>query len=116
MNYLKNSVTLVGNLGFDPETKEFTNGQKITRVRLATNEHYTNANGERVENTQWHSCVGFGKTGELMSNLLKKGKRIALQGKLSHRVYEDKEGVKRSISEVIVNGFYVVERETQEAA
>ena len=116
-NNLKNSVTLIGHLGKDPESREYTTGKRLTRFTLATNDYYKNAEGERVERTQWHNCVGFGKTAELMNDLLKKGKKIALQGKLEYRDYEDKDGNKRKTSEIIVNEFHMLDKvEVEEAA
>ena len=109
-NNLKNSVTLIGHLGKDPESREYTTGKRLTRFSLATNDYYKDATGERVVRTQWHLCVGFGKVAELMNRLLKKGKKVAVQGKLEYRDYEDKDGVKRTMSEIIVNEFHLLDK------
>ncbi len=114
MNYLRNSVTIIGNLGFDPEFKELKNGNSLAKIRVATNEYYKDANGDRVERTQWHSCVAFGKKAESMKMLLKKGKGVAVQGKLNHRSYEDKDGIKRYVSEIIINDFFPLERKKEQ--
>ena len=108
MNNLRNSVRLIGRLGRDPETKDLEEDKKLTRINLATTEVYKNKNGEKVENTQWHQLIGWGKTAELMSTLLKKGKQIAVDGKLVYRTYEDKNGVKRTITEVVVSEFVLM--------
>ena len=108
MNNLRNSVRLIGHLGRDPEIKDLEEGKQLTRVNLATTEVYKNKNGEKVQNTQWHQLIGWGKTAELMSTLLKKGKQIAVDGKLVYRTYEDKNGVKRTISEVVVSEFVLM--------
>jgi single-strand DNA-binding protein len=79
-------------------------------VVIATNDYYTNNKGEKVKQTEWHNLVAWGKTAELMSETLSKGNEIAIQGKLSSRSYEDKEGVTRYITEVIVNEFYKLNR------
>ena len=57
MNTLKNKVQLIGNLGFDPEVREIAKGRKVARISVATNDRFTNAEGERVTNTQWHTVV-----------------------------------------------------------
>ncbi len=109
-NNLKNSVTLIGHLGKDPETREYAQGKKVTRFTLATNDYYKNNEGERMQRTQWHNCVAFGKSAELITTLLRKGKKIALQGKLEYRDYEDKDGNKRKLSEIIINEFHLLDK------
>ena len=108
MNNLRNSVRLIGHLGRDPETKALEEGNALTRVSLATTEVYKNKDGEKVQDTQGHQLIGWGKTAELMSTLLKKGKQVAVDGKLVYRTYEDKNGVKRTISEVVVSEFVLM--------
>jgi len=108
MNSIKNSVTLIGNLGKDPEMKQLESGKSVARVSLATSETYKKDNGEKVTDTQWHTCVAWGKTAELMSNLLKKGKEVVVRGKLVYRNYEDTKGVKRSIPEIVVSEFVLL--------
>ena len=108
MNNLRNSVQLIGHLGKDPEFKRLDGGQSIARLSLATKEIYRNTQGEKVVDTQWHYLVGWGKTAELMHVLLTKGREVAVKGKLTHRSYEDKDGVKRTRSEVIVHEFMLL--------
>lgn len=105
MNNLRNKVQLIGSLGKDVDFKELGDGNSIARVTIATREVYQNAQGEKVVDVQWHNLVGWGRIAEIMQVLLKKGKQVAVQGKLTHRSYEDKEGQKRFISEVVVNEF-----------
>ncbi len=105
MNNLRNKVQLIGSLGKDVDFKELKDGNSIARVTNATTEVYQNAQGEKVVDVQWHNLVGWGRIAEIMQVLLKKGKQVAVQGKLTHRSYEDKEGQKRFISEVVVNEF-----------
>lgn len=100
---LRNKVTLIGFTGKDVETIQFENGNSKCSVSLATNDYYTNARGEKIEETQWHNLVAFGKTAEIMQKFVPKGKEIAIEGKLTHRNYEDKEGIKRSITEIRVD-------------
>ena len=105
MNNLRNKVQLIGNLGKDVEFKELENGNAIARVTIATKEVYKNPQGEKVVDVQWHNLVGWGKVAEIMQVLLKKGKEVAVQGKLTHRSFEDRKGQKRYISEIIVKEF-----------
>lgn len=105
MKSIKNTVMLIGNLGKDPEVKQLESGKNLARFSLATSDTYKKENGEKITDTQWHNCVGWGKTAELMANLLKKGKEVAVRGKLTYRNYEDNNGVKRSIPEIVVSEF-----------
>lgn len=107
MKNLINRVQLIGNLGQDIEIKDFSSGSKLARVSLATSEVYTKQ-GEKHEETSWHRLVAWGKTAEMMSSLCKKGSRLAIQGKLTNREYEDKEGQKRYTTEIVVDEFYLI--------
>lgn len=100
---MRNKVQLIGNLGMDPEMKTLESGKKLVKFSLATNESYKNAKGEKVEETQWHNLIAWGKTAEIANKYLKKGNEVAIEGKLVNRSYEDKEGVKRYITEIVVN-------------
>ncbi len=113
MNTLKNTVQLMGNLGRNPEVKQLENGTVLTTLRLATNEVYKNSKGEKVIETQWHRLVAWGKTAKYMGELLQKGNEVAIQGKLAYRSYEDKEGVKQYITEVVVQEFVKLTKGTQ---
>ena len=99
---MRNKVQLIGRLGIDPEVKTFDNGQ-MARMSLATSEKYTNGKGEQIENTQWHNVVAWGKTAELAEKYLRKGQEVAIQGKLETRQYDDKDGNKRYITQVVCN-------------
>jgi single-strand DNA-binding protein len=103
MNTMRNKVQLIGHVGNDPEIKTFDGGRKLASFTLATNENYKNDKGEKVEETQWHKLVAWGKTAEIIEKYVAKGKEIAVEGKLSHRSYDDKNGEKRYITEVVVN-------------
>ena len=103
MSTLKNNVQLIGNVGNAPEITNLDSGKKIAKLSLATNENYKNAKGEKVTDTQWHNCVAWGKTAEIVEKYVEKGKEIAIQGKLTSRSYEDKEGVKRYVTEIVIN-------------
>ena len=103
MNTLRNKVQLIGNLGNDPEIITLESGKKLAKFSLATNESYKNAKGERVTDTQWHNVVAWGKTAEIIESFVTKGKEVAIEGKLSNRSWEDKDGNKRYITEVVCN-------------
>ncbi len=77
----------------------------LAKAPLATNEYYRNNKGEKIQETQWHNIVAWGKTAELMKQMVKKGDELAIKGKLVHRKYEDSTGQLRYISEVVVNEF-----------
>ena len=104
MKTLKNSVQLIGHLGKDPEVKTFGDKMKAA-FSIATSETYKNAKGEKVEDTQWHNLVIWGKLAEMAGKYLKKGSEVAIEGKLVHRVYETDKGEKRYITEINVNEF-----------
>lgn len=108
MNNLRNNVQLIGNLGKDVEFKTLENGNAIARVTIATKEIYKRNGGDSHVETQWHNLVGWGKVAEIMNVLLKKGKEVAIKGKLTHRSYDDKEGNRRYRSEVVVNEFMLM--------
>lgn len=103
MSTLRNRVQLIGNVGNDPEVKTFEGGKKVANLTIATNESYRNEKGEKVEQTEWHRVVAWGKTAEIIEKYVTKGKEIAIDGKLTHRSYDDKNGEKRYITEVVVN-------------
>jgi len=103
MSSLRNKVQLIGNIGNDPEILNLDSGKKLAKFSLATNENYTNAQGERITNTDWHNLVAWGKTADVIEQYTSKGKEIAVEGKLTSRSYETKEGEKRYITEVVVS-------------
>jgi len=103
MSTIRNQVQLIGNVGQEPTITNLDNGRKVARLSLATNEHYKNANGEKQTDTQWHTVVAWGKSAEIIEKYVSKGKEIAIEGKLSSRSYEDKEGVKRYVTEVVAS-------------
>jgi len=96
-----NKVILLGNLGKDPEIRHLENDRAVANFTLATSESYTNSQGERITNTEWHNIVLWGGLAKLAEKYLKKGNKIYLEGKISNRSYEDKEGVTKYRSEVV---------------
>ncbi|MDC0629359.1 MAG: single-stranded DNA-binding protein [Flavobacteriaceae bacterium] len=103
MNTLRNKVQLIGNLGNDPEIIALDSGKKLAKFSLATNEYYKDADGQKQTKTEWHNLVAWNKTAELIENYVTKGKEIAIEGKLTTRTWDDKEGNKRYTTEVVVS-------------
>ncbi|WP_298222278.1 single-stranded DNA-binding protein [Flavobacterium sp.] len=103
MSTLRNQVQLIGHVGQEPEIKTFEGEKKLAQLSIATNEVYKNDKGEKVEETQWHRISAWGKTAEIIEKYVTKGKEIAIQGKLTHRSYDDKNGDKKYITEVVVS-------------
>lgn len=102
MKSLRNSVQLIGRLGKDPEIKTFNNSKKAA-FSIATTDTYKNQKGEKVEDTQWHNIVIWGKLAGVAEKYLRKGQEIAIEGKLVHRVYETSAGEKRYVTEINAN-------------
>ena len=103
MSTLRNHVQLIGNLGNTPEIINLENGGKLAKFSLATNETYTNKKGEKVTDTQWHNIVAWNNTATIIEKFLDKGKEVAISGKLTSRSWEDQDGNKRYITEVVCN-------------
>jgi single-strand DNA-binding protein len=110
MSAIKNKVQLVGNLGSDPIVKTFESGRKLAQFRLATNEKLKNKAGDRVEETQWHNIIIWGKLATIAERYLIKGSEVIIEGKLSYRKYEGKEGVSKFISEVVCNELLLIDK------
>ena len=105
MTNLSNSVQLIGNLGSDPEVKVFDNGNTLCKLSLAVNEYFKDQKGENQKRTNWMKVAAWGKTAEQMVSILNKGNRIAINGKLVNRSYDDKDGRKRFVTEVYATQF-----------
>lgn len=103
MYALRNKVQLIGNLGGKPEVRSIDGGRKLARFSIATNESYRNAKGEKVTETSWHNLVAWGKVAEIAEKYLDKGSEVVVEGKLINRSYNDKDGVKKYITEIQIN-------------
>lgn len=103
MNSIRNKVQLIGNLGNDPEIINLESGKKIAKFSLATNESYKDASGQKIDKVEWHNLVAWNKTADIVEKYVTKGKEIAIEGKLTSRSYETKDGEKRYITEVVVS-------------
>lgn len=98
-----NKVILVGHLGADPDMRYTPSGQGVCELRLATSESWNDKNGQRQERTEWHRVVVWGKRAEICSKYLAKGRQVYVEGRIQTRNYDDKDGNKRYITEVIAN-------------
>ena len=113
MNSLKNKVQLIGHLGNNPEVKEFDGGRKLAKFSLATNESYKKENGEKVSETQWHNIIAWGNAATIVEKFLKKGNEAGIEGKLTSRSYEDKDGNKKYITEVVAHEILLMRQATK---
>ena len=98
-----NKVTLIGNLGQDPEMRTFESGATLARFTLATNETYKNRSGELVKRTEWHNISMWRGLAEVAEKYLKKGNRVYIEGKIRSRTYEDNDKIMRKVYEIEAN-------------
>lgn len=103
MNSLSNRVTLIGNLGLDPEIKSTESGKKVAHFTLATKDGYKNADGQRVTETTWHNIVAWNGLADVAGRFLKKGEEVAVEGRIVYRTYEDKNGVTKNTTDIVLN-------------
>jgi single-strand DNA-binding protein len=96
-----NKVILIGNLGRDPELRYTQSGSAVANFTLATNEKWRDKEGNNQERTEWHRIIVWGKTAEICSQYLEKGRSVYVEGKLQTNEWEDKEGIKRKTTEII---------------
>lgn len=111
MNTLKNNVQLSGNVGKAPEIHTLNTGKKLAKFSIACRETYTNHKGEKVTTTQWHNIVAWGKMAEMVEKQVPKGREIEIEGKLNSRSYEDKNGIKKYVTEVVCRELKLAERQ-----
>jgi single-strand DNA-binding protein len=111
-----NKAILVGRLGKDPEVRYTPDGMMITNFTLATDEQRKDKNGERVQKTEWHRIVTFGKLAEICGKYLVKGKLVFVEGRIQTRAWEDKEGGKRSTTEIIASDMRMLDSKGQRSA
>ena len=98
-----NKVILVGNLGADPEVKYLSNGTTVASFRIATSENRASKTGEKTTVTEWHRIVAFGRLAEICGEYLNKGKQVYVEGRLRTRSWEDKDGNRRWMTEIIAS-------------
>jgi single-strand DNA-binding protein len=100
-----NRVTLIGRVGKDPETKALTSGTMVTTATMATTERFKDKNGDKKESTEWHNLVIWGKQAEIFSKYVKKGDRVCVEGKITQRTWDDRDGNKKYRTEIVVSNF-----------
>ena len=111
-----NKVILIGRLGKDPDVRYTPDGTMVTNFNLATDEQWKDKNGEKVQKTEWHRIVTFGKLAEICGNYLVKGKLIFVEGRIQTRSWEDKDGVKRFTTEIVANNMQMLDSKGQNKA
>jgi single-strand DNA-binding protein len=105
-----NLVILVGNVGSDPEIRNISDGVKVANFSIATSETFTNKNGEKSTNTEWHKLVAWNSIATVCEKYVKKGSQIFIQGKLKTRSYDDKDSVKHYTTEIYVTSLQLLGR------
>jgi len=103
MSTLRNKVQLIGNIGNEPRIMNLESGNKVARFSMATNEYYRNAQGEKVQSTQWHYVVAWDKKADIIEQYAHKGKEVAIEGKLISRSYTNEVGVKCYVTEIVAS-------------
>lgn len=101
MSTLRNRVQLIGRLGQEPEIITFEDGGKLAKFSMAVDDNYKDKDGKKIERTYWHNIIVKGNLVEIVEKYVGKGKEIAVEGKLTNRSYDDKEGNKRYITEIV---------------
>ena len=110
-----NKVILIGRLGKDPELRSTAGGQTVARFSLATDEKFTDRNGEKQERTEWHNIVAWGKLGEICGQFLRKGKLVYIDGSIRTDSWEDKEsGQKKYRTDIVAQNMKMLERKSDE--
>lgn len=115
MNSLRNRVQLIGNLGQDPETKTLENGKKVTHFTLATDDSYKNSEGKKISEPTWHNIVAWNGLADVAERYLRKGREVAVEGRIVYRSYEDKKGITRNITEIVLNDLVLLRSSRPEA-
>ena len=108
-----NKVTLIGNVGKDPETQTLTDGAKVARVNVATTEKYKDKAGQTHSATDWHSVVMWRGLADLAEKYIKKGSLIYIEGKLKTRNYDNKEGQKVYVTEVLAENIILLDKKEE---
>lgn len=111
-----NKVILIGNIGQDPELRYTSAGIAVATFTLATNESWKDQDGNTQERTQWHNLIAWRKLAEICGEYLKKGSRIYVEGRLQYRNYDDKNGIKRYVTEIIVDQMMMLDSKSSSQA
>jgi len=106
-----NKAMLIGNLGADPDTRYLDNGDAVTTISIATNKRWKDkTTGEQKEHTEWHRCTAFGKRAETMTQYLRKGSKVFIEGELRTRKWTDKDTIERYSTEIRVDNFEFLDK------
>lgn len=105
-----NKVTLIGNVGKDPELQTLEGNVKVAKFSLATTETYKDKNGQSHSETEWHNVVLWRSLADLAKNYLQKGSMVYVEGKLKTRSYDDREGIKRTVVEIIAEQLIMLDK------
>jgi single-strand DNA-binding protein len=109
-----NKVTLIGNLGKDPEIQTLEGNIKVAKFSLATTENYKDSNGQNQSTTDWHNIVLWRGLADLANNYLKKGSLVYVEGKLKTRSYDDKDGHKKYVTEIMAEQLILLDKKDSE--
>jgi single-strand DNA-binding protein len=113
MNALRNKVQLIGRLGQDPDLRTLESGKKVAHFTLATSGSYKSADGSKIEETTWHSIVAWNGLAEISSKFLRKGREVCVEGRITYRTYTDKNGIQKSITEIIASDMVLLSSRTK---
>ncbi len=113
LHNVKNSIQIVGHVGKDIILTSFENGNKKAIAIVATNEIYTEKNGEKVKQTVWHKVIAWGKKADELALSFKKGTKVAIHGKLANKTYTDSKGTTRCVTEILATEFFKIEKATK---
>lgn len=108
-----NKVMLIGHIGNEPETKTFDNGNQVTNFSFATDESYKDANGNKVDKTEWHQIKCFGKLAEVAQTYFAKGKKLFIEGKIQTRSWQNDQGENRYVTEILMKEFVFLDKKEQ---
>jgi single-strand DNA-binding protein len=111
-----NKVILVGNLGKDPELRYTASGAAVATFSLATSERYKDRNGESQEKTEWHTVVAWRQLAEICGKYLVKGKQVYIEGRIQYRTYDDRDGNKRYVTEIVADQMQMLSRGSEEGS
>ena len=114
MGTLRTSVHLIGRPGMDPEIKKYGDNKKLAKFSLATNERHYNEKMELVQETQWHNIIALGRIADTVEKIVRKGRLMALEGRIQTRQYEDKDKNKRYFTEIMMDEFMLVDKMSNE--
>jgi single-strand DNA-binding protein len=109
-----NKVILVGNVGKDPEVRYLEGGSSVANFSLATTEFYKNKSGEKVSQTEWHNIVAWRHLAELSEKYINKGRQLYIEGRITTRSWEDKDGNKRYTTEIVAGSIQLLGRKSDE--